>query len=509
MSVCFGRYRFITKLNTVMLKTNKFNIPKEVSYVTKELENAGFEAYIVGGCVRDLLIGKTPKDWDITTSAKPEEIEELFENTFYNNDYGTVGIVNEKTEDNTLKVVEVTPYRTESEYSDARRPDSVEFSSSIEHDLHRRDFTINAIAYNESKGQIIDLHNGQKDIKDKTIRAVGDPDTRFKEDALRILRAVRISAELSFKIEEKTKEAIKRDAKMLEKIAKERIRDEFIRIIMADEPMKAIKLANSIGILQSVLPELEEGLHVKQNQAHAFTVWEHNLRALQHSADKKDSFDIRISSLLHDIAKPTTSRWSSEKNDWTFHGHDVVGGKITKKILERLKFPKKQIEKIVKLVRWHLFFSDPDQITLSAVRRMVQNVGKENIWDLMEVRECDRIGMGRPKANPYRLRKYKSMVEEALRDPISVAMLKIDGKRIMEITGEKPGPKIGFVLHSLLEEVLEDPKLNIAEYLEKTAKKLIKLSETKLKKLGEKGKVKKGEIEEKEVGKLRKKHWVK
>lgn len=492
-----------------MSKTNKFNIPEEVSYVTKEIENAGFEAYIVGGCVRDLLIGKTPKDWDITTNAKPEEIEGLFENTFYNNDYGTVGVVDKKTKDNTLKVVEVTPYRLESEYTDARRPDSVEFSNSIEHDLHRRDFTINAIAYSESKGQIIDLYNGQKDIKDKIIRAVGDPNIRFREDALRILRAVRISAELDFKIEEKTKEAIKKDAKMLEKIAKERIRDEFIRIIMSDKPMKSIELANKMGILQFIIPELEEGLHVKQNQAHAFTVWEHNLRALQHSADKKHSFDIRLSTLLHDVAKPATSRWSSEKNDWTFHGHDVVGGKMAKKILERLKFSKKQIEKMVKLVRWHLFFSDPDQITLSAVRRMIRNVGKENISDLMEIRECDRIGMGRPKANPYRLRKYKSMVEEALRDPISVAMLKIDGRKIMEITGEKPGPKIGFVLHSLLEEVLDDPILNNSEYLEKTAKKLVKLSEVELKKLGEKGKVKKSEIEEKEVGKLRKKHWVK
>lgn len=492
-----------------MTKIDKFNIPKEVSHVTEVLENAGFEAYIVGGCVRDLLIGKNPKDWDITTNAKPEKIEELFENTFYNNDYGTVGVVNEKTEDQTLKVVEVTPYRLESEYSDARRPDSVEFSDSIEHDLHRRDFTINAIAYNESKGQLIDLYNGQKDIKDKIIRAVGDPDIRFREDALRILRAVRISAELGFKIEEKTKEAIKKDAEMLEKIAKERVKDEFVRIIMSDEPMKAIELANKIGILRFVLPELEEGLHVKQNQAHAFTVWEHNLRALQHSANKKQPFDIRMSALLHDIAKPATSKWSSEKNDWTFHGHDVIGGRMTKKILERLKFSKKQIEKIVKLVRWHLFFSDPDQITLSAVRRMIRNVGKENIWDLMELRESDRIGMGRPKANPYRLRKYKSMVEEALRDPVSVAMLKIDGGKIMEITGEKPGPKIGSILHALLEEVLEDPTLNNSEYLENTAKKLIKLSEIELKKLGEKGKLKKDSVEVKEVGNLRKKHWVK
>ena len=486
-----------------------FNIPKEISQITEVLENAGFEAYIVGGCVRDLLINKTPKDWDITTNAKPEDIKRLFENTFYNNDYGTVGVVNENTKEESLKVVEVTPYRLESEYSDARRPDYVEFSDSIEHDLHRRDFTINAMARSVSKGHLIDLYKGQEDLKKGIVRAVGDPDIRFGEDALRILRAIRISAELGFKIEEKTKNSIKKDAKMLEKIAKERIRDEFVRIIMSDRPMEAIELTRELGVLQFIAPELEEGIGIEQNKAHAFTVWEHSLRAIKYSADKKYPLEIRLSALFHDIGKPATRRWSSEKNDWTFHGHDVVGEKMTKKILERLKFSKKQIEKIVKLVRWHLFFSDTEQITLSAVRRMVRNVGEENIWGLMDVRESDRIGMGRPKANPYRLRKYKSMVEEALRDPISVKMLKIDGDKIMEVIQETPGPKIGYILHAILEEVLENPKLNTIEELENMAKKLAKLNENELKKLGEKGKLKKDKLEEKEIENLRDKHWVK
>ncbi|OHB08191.1 MAG: hypothetical protein A2W64_02635 [Candidatus Zambryskibacteria bacterium RIFCSPLOWO2_02_39_10] len=486
-----------------------FNIPKEISQITEVLENAGFEAYIVGGCVRDLLINKTPKDWDITTNAKPEDTKRLFENTFYNNDYGTVGVVNENTKEESLKVVEVTPYRLESEYSDARRPDYVEFSDSIEHDLHRRDFTINAMARSVSKGHLIDLYKGQEDLKKGIVRAVGDPDIRFGEDALRILRAIRISAELGFKIEEKTKNSIKKDAKMLEKIAKERIRDEFVRIIMSDRPMEAIELTRELGVLQFIAPELEEGIGIEQNKAHAFTVWEHSLRAIKYSADKKYPLEIRLSALFHDIGKPATRRWSSEKNDWTFHGHDVVGEKMTKKILERLKFSKKQIEKIVKLVRWHLFFSDTEQITLSAVRRMVRNVGEENIWGLMDVRESDRIGMGRPKANPYRLRKYKSMVEEALRDPISVKMLKIDGDKIMEVIQETPGPKIGYILHAILEEVLENPKLNTIEELENMAKKLAKLNENELKKLGEKGKLKKDKLEEKEIENLRDKHWVK
>lgn len=492
-----------------MSKADKFNIPKEVSQVTEALENAGFQAFIVGGCVRDLLINKTPKDWDVTTNAKPEEIEKLFENTFYNNDYGTVGVVNEETEDETLKVVEVTPYRLESEYSDSRRPDSVEFSDSLEHDLHRRDFTINAIAYNVSKGHVVDTYKGQEDIEKGVVRAVGDPDVRFSEDALRVLRAIRISAELGFKIEEKTKKAIKNDAKELEKIAKERIRDEFIRIIMSDNPKEGLELAHELGVLQFVVPELEEGLDVKQNQAHSYTVWEHSLRSIEHSAKNKWSLEIRLAALLHDIGKPATAKWSDEKKDWTFHGHDVVGGRMAKKILTNLKFSNKQIDKITKLVRWHLFFSDTDLITLSAVRRMVRNVGEENIWDLMDLRVSDRIGTGRPKAHPYRLRKYKSMVEEALRDPISVTMLKIDGKRIMDVTHETPGPKIGYVLHALLEEVLDDPKLNTAEYLERKAQKLIKLSENELKKLGEKGKLKKSEAEDKEIKKVRGKHYVK
>jgi tRNA nucleotidyltransferase (CCA-adding enzyme) len=491
-----------------MSNTSKFKIPKEVSRITETLESAGFEAYLVGGCVRDLLMGKNPKDWDAATNAKPEDIERLFSNTFYNNDYGTVGVVNEDTDDKTVKVIEVTPYRLESEYSDARRPDSVEFSDSLEHDLHRRDFTINAIAYSPSKGQIVDLYKGHDDMKKKLIRAVGDPDIRFSEDALRILRAIRISAESGFEIEEMTKKAIRKDAKMLGKIAKERIRDEFIRIIMSDRPMEGLELGRELGVLPFVLPQLENGLGVKQNQAHSYTVWEHALRSLKHSAKRGWGLEARIAALLHDVGKPATRKWSDDKKDWTFHGHDVVGGRIAKKILTDLKFPKKQIDKITKLVRWHLFFSDTEKITLSAVRRMIRNVGKENIWDLMNLRASDRIGTGRPKEHPYRFRKYKAMVEEALRDPVTVKMLKIDGRKVMEVTHETPGPKIGFVLHALLEEVLDDPKLNTNKYLEKRAEELAILPESELKKLGEKGKKKKDVIEMKEVKELRGRYWV-
>ena len=257
-----------------------------------------------------------------------------------------------------------------------------------------------------------------------------------------------------------------------------------------------------------IIPELVEAKGVEQNQAHAYDVWEHLLRTLQHSADKEWPLEIRLASLFHDISKPETRRVSHETKQFTFYGHEVVGSRVTKKILERLKFPSKTIEKVVTLVRWHMFFSDTETITLSAVRRMVANVGKDNIWDLMNVRICDRIGTGRPKENPYRLRKYKSMVEEALRDPISVAMLKIDGKRIMEVTHETPGPKIGYVLNALLEEVLENPKLNEAEYLEDKAMKLVKMPEKDLKNLAEKAKEKNMELEEGNIEEIRKKYHV-
>ncbi len=506
-----------------LLHNRHFEIPKEIMNVLETLEKGGFEAFIVGGCVRGLLTGWKPRDWDVTTNATPEEIIKLFPKTFYENTYGTVGVVNEdistRTEegipDETLRVVEVTPYRLESSYSDNRRPDSVTFSKDIADDLKRRDFTINAIALSVKKSgdkmeeEIIDPHGGIADIERKVLRTVGKPEDRFGEDALRILRAVRISTETGFEIEKETEIAIQKTAPLLEKIAKERIREEFVKIIMSKEPMKGIITAQNIGILKFIIPELERSIGVGQNQAHAFDVWTHLLKSLQHGADKNWSLEIRLAALLHDIGKPESKRQPADKKDPTFYGHEVIGARMTKKILENLKFSNKIIEKVTLLVRWHMFFSDTEQITLSAVRRMVANVGKENIWDLMSVRACDRIGTGRPKESPYRLRKYKSMIEEAMRDPISVTMLKIDGNKIIEVTKTPAGPKVGFILHALLEEVLEDPKLNTEEYLEGKAQKLITLSEEELKNLGKQGVAKKEAAEEKEKEEIRKKHWVK
>lgn len=488
---------------------NKIIVPSEIKNITETLQEAGFEAYLVGGCVRDVLLGKEPKDWDVTTNAKPEEIQKLFSNTYYTNKFGTVGVVNEKFSHETLKVIEVTPYRIESEYSDFRHPDEVIFTSNLQDDLKRRDFTMNAIAYDPSKGHLVDPYNGQGDIKDMTIRAVGIPSDRFREDALRILRAVRFSIELEFAISSETMEAMEKEAELVKKISAERICDEFTKIIMSSNPMAGIIICQQLSILKFILPELEKGMGLTQNSDHIYDIWEHSLRALNHSAERNWPLPVRLAALLHDVGKVPTRDWNKDKNDWTFYGHDVVGERMTQKILERLKYPNKIIDKVTKLVRNHMFFTDIDKITLSAVRKIVRNVGPENVWDLMNVRACDRIGMGRPKEAPYRLRKYESMIEEAMRAPVSVGMLKIDGAKIMETTKLNAGPKIGFILHALLEEALDNPDLNTEEYLQKRAVEMSKLPEKELIKLGEKGKEKKTELETKEITKIRSKYGVK
>jgi tRNA nucleotidyltransferase (CCA-adding enzyme) len=485
----------------------QFSVPIEVKKVATTLREGRYEAYLVGGCVRDLLLNREPKDWDITTNAKPEDIQRLFPESFYENDFGTVG-VKTGSEDPTLAVIEVTPYRTESGYSDKRRPDEVTFGDSLEDDLARRDFTINAIALDESKGHLTDPYKGQKDIESKVLRTVGSPTLRFEEDALRLMRAVRLVAELGFALDSETAAAIKEKAPNLGHISRERIRDEFVRILESSEPMLAFVLSQQLGLLEYIAPDLTRGVGIEQNQAHSYDVFGHLMRATQHAADKEWEFAIRLAALFHDVSKPETRRWSDEKKDWTFYGHEVVGARVTRKALEELRFPRETIERVTKLVRWHMFFSDPEQITLSAVRRMIRNVGQENIWDLLNLRICDRIGTGRPKEQPFRFRKYKAMVEEALRDPISVSMLKTDGTRLMDVFHVQPGPRLGYILHALLEEVLEDPKKNEVEYLDGRTKELLDIPDSDLEKLGQAGKKRKDEEEEREVREIMRKHNV-
>jgi tRNA nucleotidyltransferase (CCA-adding enzyme) len=496
-----------------MPQNHTFHIPQEIKAISQTLIDAGFENFLVGGCVRDLLLGRKPKDWDITTKATPEEIKALFPHTFYENEFGTVGVVNDNATDETLKTVEVTPYRLESEYSDFRRPDKVEWARSIEEDLARRDFTINAIALkleqeSVTQGhQLIDPYGGQEDIKREVIRTVGEPRDRFREDALRMLRALRLASELKFLIEHDTLEAIMGNSNLLEHISKERIRDEFTKIVISESPATALELASRTALLQYIAPELEKAIGVEQGRAHAYNVWEHLLRSLDHAAKKGFPLHVRLAALFHDVAKPHTRK---EKGGiWTFYGHEVVGARITRETLSELKYPKELIAQVTKLVRWHMFFSDTEEISLSAVRRMVRNVGPELIWDLMSLRAADRIGTGRPKESPYRLRKYHAMIEQVMRDPVSVKQLAINGTDIMNLSGKSAGAHIGQMLEILLSEVLENPELNSKEYLEKRVEQLSALPQEELAKLGKEAKEKNEGEEEKEIEKINEQHKVK
>jgi len=489
----------------------KGDIPKEVLRVAETLEKAGFEAYLVGGCVRDLALGKAPKDWDITTNATPKEIMGLWteEETFCNNDYGTVGVINEHVEDEAdTKVVEVTPYRTEGTYSDSRRPDEVKFGVSLEEDLMRRDFTINALAWRPKAEKIVDLFDGTSDLKKKRLKTVGKADDRFREDALRMMRAVRLATELNFAIESETMASISRNGKNLSHISAERIRDEWLRIIDSSQPMQGMIYLEKLGLLDYVLPEIKPSIGCDQSGIHAYDVYEHLLRSLQAAADKGYSTEMRLAALLHDIGKPATRREGGKTKKYTFFGHEVVGAKIAKDIMNRLRMPRDLAQNVEKLVRWHMFFADPDEITLSAVRRTITRVGEENIENLLNLRVCDRIGTGRPKEQPFRFRKYKAMVDEALRDPISVKMLKTNGQKIMNITGEKPGKKLGFILHALLEEVLNDPKKNTEDYLNERTKTLVELDISELEELAEAGKRRQEEEEREALKAIAREHKV-
>lgn len=482
-------------------------IPEEIKKVINDLERNGFKAHLVGGCVRDFLRGVKPEDWDIATSARPEEIVNIFPKTFLNNKFGTVAVLTDSKEKN-LKEVEITPYRKEGEYKDKRHPDNVEWVKSIEEDLKRRDFTINAMAIKLSNSdfEIIDPFNGAEDLKNKIIRAAGKPEERINEDALRMMRAVRFSITLGFEIEEETAEAIKKNANLLKDISGERIRDEFVKIIMSGNASKGIEDMRKLGLLKVFMPELENNYNISQNKHHIYDCYNHALLSLDYAAKKGFNKHVRLAALLHDIGKPLTKRGEGENA--TFYNHEVVGARIAKKVLVRLKFPKKEIERIIKLVRYHLFYYNVGEVGESSVRRLVRNVGTENMEDLLKVRMADRIGSGVPKAEPYKLRHLKYLIEKASSAPVSVSMLEIGGKEVMERLNISSGPKIGMVLDVLLGFVLNNPEKNKKEILLKELDKIGKLSEEELKKASMKAKKERKEVEVKKDEMTKKKYWV-
>jgi poly(A) polymerase/tRNA nucleotidyltransferase (CCA-adding enzyme) len=469
-------------------------IPKEIKNIIDKLERKDFQVYLVGGCVRDMIQLKKPKDWDIATNANPKEISKIFPKSFSNNDFGTVTLPNN---------IEITPFRTEEKYTDKRHPDKVEWAKTIEEDLSRRDFTVNAMAFNK---EIIDPYKGLDDLKKGIIKAVLNPEARFSEDALRMMRAVRFATVLGFKIEAKTSQAIKKNSVWLQSISKERVRDEFLKIIMSERANEGIELLRKLNLLKYIISELEEGYGIKQNKHHIYGCYEHSIFSLRYAAKENFNLHVRLASLFHDIGKPRSKR--GEGANATFYGHEVIGARMTAQIMERLRFSKKDIEKVVKLVRYHLFYYNVDEVTESSVRRLVRKVGPESVEELLEVRMADRIGSGCPKAEPYKLRHLKYIIEKVSKDPISTKMLKINGKDIMDILEIKPGLRIGLILDILLGYVLTDPKKNNKIFLEKEIKKLGKLSDKELSSLADKAKEERDVIEIKEDKMTKDKYWV-
>jgi len=477
-------------------------IPKQIQDILKKLEEKNFEAYIVGGCVRDLLMAKEPNDWDITTNAKPEEIMKVFPDSKYENEFGTVLVkIDEDERDENLKYAEVTTYRSEQGYSDRRHPDEIKFEEKLDKDLERRDFTINAMAM-DSKDEITDLFGGQKDIKKKIIRAVGEPVDRFKEDALRMMRAIRFSVQLNFEIEPKTERAIAKLAGAIKFVSKERIHDELVKILNSDKPAEGILLLHKTKLLQYIIPELENSVDVKQNKHHTYTVFKHSVESLRHTKNKE--YQVRLASLLHDIAKPKVKEGKGE--DATFYNHEYAGAKMTKKIMERLKFSREDINRVTNLVRNHMFYYDVDEVTAASVRRLINKVGRENLQDLIDLRVADRLGSGTPKAMPYKLRHLQYMMKKVQNDPISVKMLKINGDELIPLLKIKPGPKIGAILDVLLAEVIEDPELNDQKHLTKRSKELNKME---LEELRTKAKEAIEEKKEKDDQKMKSEFYVK
>ncbi len=455
---------------------------------------------MVGGSVRDLLLEKQPQDWDLTTNAEPEQILEIFSGAKYKNEFGTVLIpekylgraVGERDEG----FFEVTTYRKEGVYQDKRRPDKVVFTDKLEADLKRRDFTINALAMRikdvskllkkagkaillkvdlkKSDFEIIDNFQGQEDLKKKLIRTVGLPEDRITEDALRMMRAIRLAVQLGFRIEKKTLKTIKSNAKDLKYVSQERIKEEFEKIILSQAPAQGVELLMETGLIDEVIPELGKTVDVRQNYHHYHgpfnTVYKHLIASLEKCPSKK--LEVRLASFLHDIGKPGVKEGRGYKA--SFHNHEYLGARITRKILERLKFSREVIEKTVLLVKNHMFYYNVDEVGEAGVRKVIQKVGLENINDLIDVRIADRLGSGVPKAVPYKLRHFKYMVEKVSHDPVSVKQLKINGAELMDELKIKPGPKIGAILEGLLAEVIEDPKLNKQKALLSRAQELVK-----------------------------------
>ncbi|HNX11325.1 MAG TPA: HD domain-containing protein [bacterium] len=454
-------------------------IPEYALTALNRIWESGYEAYFVGGAVRDLLMGKDASDWDLATSARPEQILDIFSEAKYENSFGTVIL---PTHNEAGDVLEITTYRSEKGYNDRRHPDEVCFEDNIEEDLKRRDFTVNALALTPErpglagnpivldgkKYILVDLFGGQKDIEKKIIRAVGEPVDRFKEDALRLMRAIRFTCQLGFGLEDKTGRGIVKMAGGLKFIAPERIHDELIKILSSDRPEMGIRALSQYKLLQYIIPELEDGKDTKQHYHHIYPVLEHNLLSLKYCPSSE--WPVRLAALLHDVGKPKAYKLVGGHP--SFYNHEYIGAKMTERIMKRLKFSTAEIFRVVNLVRNHMFYYQVGEVTAASVRRLIAKTGRENLQDLIDLRVADRLGSGLKSAVPYKLRHLQYMMEKVQNDPVSVKMLKINGHDLMTELKMEPSPKMGAILEVLLAQVIEDPELNTKEYLLSQAREL-------------------------------------
>jgi tRNA nucleotidyltransferase (CCA-adding enzyme) len=436
-------------------------LPKKVKEIAGKFLDVGAEIYVVGGASRDLLLGREVADWDFTTNLTPEEMKVLFpKNSFCENKFGTFSIVRGG------EVFEVTTFRTERGYSDARHPDEVKWGSSLTEDLQRRDFTVNAIAIDLKKSgdgievkEIIDKYGGLKDLNKGIIKSVGRADDRFGEDALRMMRAIRIASQIGFKIEKNTFESIKNNAALINKVAGERIRDELFKLLLSPLPGKGVEMLRDSGLLAHIMPELMTGLNLAQKGHHIYDVWQHGIETLNNCVSNNPV--TRLACLLHDVGKPATAVGSGEER--TFHNHEVVGSRIAVAIGKKLRLSNKQLDMLFRLVRWHMFTTEKKQ-TDKAVKRFIRRVTPEYIDEMITLRRADRIGSGAAETS-WRWELFKKRIVEVQKQPFTIKDLKVSGNDVMEVMGIRPGPKVGDVLEELFREVEDNPELNQRDIL--------------------------------------------
>lgn len=443
----------------------RIKIPEKAKYIIDTIQAAGFEAYVVGGCVRDSILGREPEDWDITTSAKPEQVKGLFRRTIDTGiQHGTVTVMLDK------EGFEVTTYRIDGKYEDSRHPKEVTFTPCLTEDLRRRDFTINAMAYNEEAG-LVDIFGGLADMENKIIRCVGNAEDRFREDALRIMRAIRFSAQLGYAIEEKTREAIGELAVNLKQISAERIQVELVKLLTSQHP-DFLRIAYETGVTKVILPEFDVAMETPQvHPHHQYNVGEHTLHALLHVAPEKC---LRLAVLFHDIGKPATLTWDEKDGTTHFYEHPAVSEAMTKEILHRLKFDNDTIQKVARLVKYH-DYGNGEEPTLKMVRRAANRIGEDIFEELLQVKRADVLAQSlyMREEKLESIRRWRELYQEIMEcsQCVSLKTLAVTGSDLIA-AGRKPGRELGVLLNNLLELVLEHPEYNTKDKLLEEAAKM-------------------------------------